>query len=290
MMRKPATVAFQGEAGAFSEAAAYKLLGPAIKTIPCMTFEDMFSLVSQKKVDRAVVPIENSLVGSIHKNYDLLIEHETPIVNEVYLQIVHNLIGHPQAKLSQITRVFSHQVALGQCLQFFKSNPKIKPCTAFDTAGSVKMILSGNDLSEGAIASANAAETYGGKILLRSIEDHKENFTRFLLIAHPSSVRKTKHLDSNTKSKKMQKTSLVYHLKDQPGTLFKSLAVFALRDIDLKKIESRPILGRPWEYVFYVDIIGSQGDPLIKKALEHLAEFAESVRILGSYPVGLTQR
>lgn len=288
MIEKKTTVAFQGEAGAFSEAAAFKLLGPAIKTIPCVTFEDMFTLVSQKIVDRAVVPIENSLVGSIHKNYDLLIEYETPIVNEVYLQIVHNLIGHPRAKLSQITRVFSHQVALGQCSQFFKANQKMKPCAAFDTAGSVKMILSGNDLSEAAIASANAAKTYGGKILLKSIEDHKENYTRFLLIAHPSSVKKARPLAGNRKSK-TQKTSLVYHLKDQPGSLFKSLAVFALRDIDLKKIESRPILGKPWEYVFYVDILGSQNEPRIKKSLEHLAEFAESVRVLGSYPAGLTQ-
>jgi prephenate dehydratase len=289
MAKKTMTVAFQGEPGAFSEAAAYRLLGSNIKTVPCVTFENMFTLVSKKKVDRAVVPIENSLVGSIHKNYDLLIEFETPIVNEVYLQIVHNLIGLPGTKLSQVTRVYSHQVALGQCLQFFKSNQNIEACPAFDTAGSVKMILAEKDSTAAAIASANAAKTYGGQIILKSIEDHKENFTRFLLITHPASLGSTHGKFSKNMAKRF-KTSLVFNLKDQPGSLFKSLAVFALRDIDLKKIESRPILGKPWEYVFYVDVLGHQNAPVIMKALDHLREVTDSVRILGSYPLGLAQR
>lgn len=277
------TIAFQGEPGAFSEAAAFKLLGPQIKPIPCKDFEDLFRLVTQRKVDRAIIPIENSLVGSIHRNYDLLLQHDLPIVGECYLRIVHNLIGLPGAKVGKIKRVLSHQVALGQCLHFFKENSQLEAIPAFDTAGSVKMIMNSGDPTQAAIASAGAAKTYGGKILAPGIEDNKTNTTRFLLISHPRSI-------VALKKKTSFKTSLVFRLKNHPGSLFRALAVFALRDIDLKKIESRPIPGTPWEYLFYVDIGGQIGEPSIDrsihKAIEHLSEFAESIRVLGSYPVG----
>jgi prephenate dehydratase len=202
------------------------------------------------------------------------------IVGEVYLHIVHNVIGLPGASLEGLRKVYSHPVALAQCARFFKTNPHLEAEAAYDTAGSVKMIMEAGRPDSGAIAALSAAEVYGGQVILEGVQDNNANYTRFLLLARPEraeSVRLPEHSGEH-------KTSLVFRVANRPGALFKALASFALRDLDLTKIESRPIEGRPWEYSFYLDLKGSLTDPALGRALGHLAELAESVRVLGSYP------
>jgi prephenate dehydratase len=272
-------VAYQGARGAFSEDAARKLLGPNIETVPCKSFEEMFEAVTNGAVDAAAVPIENSLAGSVHKNYDLLMEHDLTIIGETNLRIVHHLIARPGVQLSEVRRVYSHPVALAQCERFLQANPQIEVAPAYDTAGSVKMIVERNSRDEAAIAGATAASVYGAQIIVESIEDNAKNYTRFLLLTRPERA-----VSITVSSSSDRKTSIVFRVANQPGALFRSIAAFALRDIDLTKIESRPIEGRPWEYSFYVDLIGDQGEPRVERALANLAELAESVRVLGSYP------
>lgn len=272
-------VSFQGERGAFSEDAARQLLGPGIQTIPCRTFEEMFQAVSTGSADAAAAPIENSLAGSVHKNYDLLMEHDLTIIGETNVRIVHHLIAPPGVTLSRVRRVHSHPVALAQCERFLRSNPEIEVVPAYDTAGSVKMVVENKSGEDAAIAGATAAAVYGAEIIAESIEDNVQNFTRFLLLARPDRAASIR----TTSNPQHRKTSIVFRVANKPGGLFRSLAAFALRDIDLTKIESRPIEGRPWEYSFYLDLIGDQHDPHVERALANLAELAESVRVLGSY-------
>lgn len=274
-----AKVAFQGERGAFSEDAARRLLGAQVETIPCRSFDEMFAAVSSGSVDGAAAPIENSLAGSVHKNYDLLMEHDLTITGETNLRIVHHLIAPPGVRLTDVRRVHSHPVALAQCERFLRANPQIEVAPAYDTAGSVKMIVEKNSGEDAAIAGSTAAAVYGATILAEGIEDNSQNFTRFLLLTRPDRANVIKTTTTN----RQRKTSIVFRVANKPGGLFRSLAVFALRDIDLTKIESRPIEGRPWEYSFYLDLIGDQQDPNVERALANLAELAESVRVLGSY-------
>ncbi|MEK6325460.1 MAG: prephenate dehydratase [Acidobacteriota bacterium] len=273
------TVAYQGERGAFSEDAARKLLGPDIETMPCRSFEEMFDAVSSGTAEAAAAPIENSLAGSVHKNYDLLMEHDLTITGETNLRIVHHLIASPGVRLADVRRVHSHPVALAQCERFLRANPQIEVAPAYDTAGSVKMIVESDSRGDAAIAGATAAALYGAEIIAESIEDNAKNFTRFLLLARPDRAASIK----TTSQSDQRKTSIVFRVANKPGGLFRSLAVFALRDIDLTKIESRPIEGRPWEYSFYLDLIGDQHEPHVERALANLSELAESVRVLGSY-------
>ena len=272
-------VAFQGERGAFSEDAARQLLGKNVQTVACRTFEEMFAAVSSGAAEAAAAPIENSLAGSVHKNYDLLMEHDLTIIGETNVRIVHHLIAARPVSLSQLKRVHSHPVALAQCERFLRANPQLEVCPAYDTAGSVKMIVDGNTLEDAAIAGATAAEVYGAAIIAESIEDNPQNFTRFLLLCRPDRATSIKTIVTNDQ----RKTSIVFRVANKPGGLFRSLAAFALRDIDLAKIESRPIEGRPWEYSFYLDLIGDQNEPHVERALANLSELAESVRVLGSY-------
>jgi prephenate dehydratase len=273
-------IALQGERGAFSEGAARKLLGSGIETIACRTFDEMFEAASTGDADAAAAPIENSLAGSVHKNYDLLIEHDLTIVGETNLRIVHHLIALPGIELADIRRVHSHPVALAQCERFLRANPQIEIVPAYDTAGSVKMIVENGSRNDAAIAGARAAEVYGARIIVEGIEDNLKNFTRFLLLTRPDRAASIKP----TTSANERKTSIVFRVGNKPGSLFRSLAVFALRDIDLTKIESRPIEGRPWEYSFYLDLMGDRHDSRVERALANLSELAESVRVLGSYP------
>lgn len=273
-------VAFQGASGAFSEDAARELLGSNIETVPCRTFEEMFETVTNASTDAAAVPIENSLAGSVHKNYDLLMEHDLTIIGETNLRIVHHLIARAGVALSDIRRVHSHPVALAQCEKFLRANPQIEVAPAYDTAGSVKMIVESDSIDEAAIAGASAATVYGAQIIVEAIEDNARNYTRFLLLTRPERVDSIKTITGSSE----RKTSIVFRVSNQPGALFRSLAAFALRDIDLTKIESRPIEGRPWEYSFYVDLIGDQHETRVERALANLEELAESVRVLGSYP------
>jgi prephenate dehydratase len=276
---KKITVSFQGEAGAFSQIAAERLAGPDAVPAPLPTFQQVFESVVDGKCDCAVIPIENTLHGSVHENYDHLLRFDLQIQDETFVRIVHNLIAPPGVRFADIKRVFSHPVALNQCRNFFESNPRIERIPFYDTAGSVKMVTAEKLDDAGAIASATAAGIYGARILRKSIEDDRANFTRFFLLRKPRSGTKPLRA-AGTK----YKTSLVFTVRNVPGALFRCLSVFALRDLNMNKIESRPLRGKPWEYLFYLDFMGHVEDPAVKNALGHLTELADMLRVLGCYP------
>ncbi len=264
-------IAFQGEAGAYSEQAVFGYFG-SIETVPCESFDAVFDAVNSGKCESALIPIENSLAGSIHQNYDLLLRNNLHIVGEYLLRVRHCLIANPGVEKTDIKKAISHLQALGQCAGYLR-NLNIKPEAVYDTAGSVKMLKESGSLDVAAIASRRAAELYGMQILEEGIEDNPENYTRFLVIQHDSIIPNGE-----------AKTSIVFTLKNEPGALFKALSVFALRDLDLTKIESRPLAGSPWEYLFYIDFIGAMHEKTVRKALDHLNEYAKMLRVLGSYP------
>jgi len=281
MKKRKEKVAFQGELGAFSQVAVRQLLGEEVQPAPCQRFEEVFESLASGAAEAAVIPIENTLHGSVHENYDHLVRYELPIVGETSVRIVHNLIALPGVSFGKIRRVFSHPVALNQCLRFFTANPGIERVPFYDTAGSVKMLAEERLRDAGAIASAVAAEMYGARILRRSIEDDRKNFTRFFLLRRPKDGRKIPE-----GARKGYKTSLVFTTRNVPGALFRSLSAFALRDLNLTKIESRPLRGKPWEYLFYLDFLGRVDDPKVRNALNHLGELADFLRVLGCYPRG----
>ena len=275
-------VAIQGELGAFSHEAAERMV-PRARIVPCTRSLEVFDRLgalgagsAQRSVDVAVVPIENSLAGSVLEHFDLLLTRNVFVQREFSLRIVHNLIAAPGVKLLDIRRVYSHPVALDQCREFFRLHPKIEPVSYYDTAGSVKHILAEDLRDAAAVASRRAAGVYGGKILRAGIEDNKQNFTRFFLVQSLASGKRKILPGAN-------KTSIAFALKNVPGALFKALSVFALRDISLTKIESRPVKGRPWEYVFYADLLCGP-TPEAANALRHLDEITEFAKVLGVYP------
>ncbi len=273
-------VAYQGESGAFSENAARRLLGPEIIGVPCRSFEEMFGSVGAGEADCCIAPIENSLAGSIHRNYDLLFNSDLTIAGETSMRIVHNLIAPPDVAIDDIRRVYSHPVALAQCTRFFTQHPQIEAMPVHDTAGAVRLVMERACKDEAGIASANAAEIYGGRVLIESIEDNAQNFTRFFLLVPPQRANEV----SLHETTRRWKTSIVFRVSNKPGALFRALGAFAIFEIDLSKIESRPIEGRPWEYAFYLDFIGKSDEPNVARALDSLRELAEMVRVLGSYP------
>jgi prephenate dehydratase len=271
-------VAFQGEPGAYSELAAFEYFGREIKTIPCETFEDVFAAVSDVEDGTiyGLLPIENSLAGSIHRNYDLMLRHELHIVGEYHLRVSHCLMVLPGVKIEDIQRVHSHPQALAQC----EANLKLlgtQRVAESDTAGSARLLHERNDRQAGALASRRAAEVYDLEVLADQMEDNPANYTRFLALAG-------KPLDVPNPQDSDFKTSIVFSLHNQPGMLFKALSVFALRDIDLTKIESRPIPGQLWEYMFYIDFAGHAQEQAGARAISNLKEFAPFLRNLGSYP------
>jgi prephenate dehydratase len=265
-------VAFQGERGAFSEEAAIRLLGEQILPVPQPTFDATFAAVDLGLADLVLSPIENSLAGSVHRAFDLLVESGLSIIGEVVIPISLNLIALPGATMEQIAAVASHPVALAQCEQFFRAHPRLKRIAAEDTAGSVREIMQAGDPTRAAIASRRAAEIYGGKILLERLEDDSENYTRFLLLS-----------PSTNGTAPANKLSLVFQLPHLPGSLHRALEVFARRNINLMKIESRPVHGRPWEYRFYIDLQATSSDPEVVAAMEELLTYAVNLKILGSY-------
>lgn len=273
-------VAFQGERGAFSEEAALRLLGENIEVIPRPSFEALFSAITEGAADYALAPIENTLAGSVYRSYDLLLESHLHIVAEVVHPIALHLIGTPHASLDRLATVESHPVALAQCEHLFRAHPQLQRVASLDTAGSVRAVIAANDPSRAAIAAKRAAEIYGGKILLEHIEDHRENYTRFLLLA-PQPL-------PPANGRRANKLSLVIQLPHQPGALHRALAIFARREINLLKIESRPIPGRPWQYCFYLDLQAALPNAETSTALEELRLCAAEVRLLGSYPAHST--
>jgi len=272
-------VAFQGELGAFSQQAIRQLLGAQAEPAPYQRFDEVFVALRGKKVNAAVLPIENTLHGSVHENYDLLLRYDFEITAETSVRIVHNLIAPPGVPFERVRKVYSHPVALNQCLDFFRRNKRVERVTYYDTAGSVKMIMKDRPPDAAAIASELAAKIYGVRILRREIEDDRQNFTRFFLLEPAGSKPRT----LRGAAKNPWKTSLVFSTKNIPGALFRALSALALRDLNLVKIESRPLRGKPWEYLFYLDLLGRSNDPVVKKALGHLEELADFLRVLGTY-------
>jgi len=274
-------VSIQGEAGSFSHQAAIQLFGPRVEVLPCSNFELVFTSLRDRKVNAALIPIENTLHGSVHENYDHLLQFDFRIVAETSVRIVHNLIALPGVKYRDVRQVYSHPVALNQCLHFLAVNPQMERMPFYDTAGSVKMLAAEQRRDAAAIASAVSAEIYGAHILKRSIEDDRQNFTRFFLLRRPGQPP----LRLREPAKKGWKTSLVFSTHNQPGSLFRALSAFALRDLSLAKIESRPLRGKPWEYLFYLDFHGNIEETRVQKALGHLQELADMLRVLGCYRV-----
>src|SRR6266545_1585320 len=269
----PEAVAIQGEAGSFSHAAAVQTRGDVIRLVSCPTFVELFRAVEGGAATSGVVPIENTLAGSVHENYDLLSAHALHVVAETELRIRHCLIAAPRTTRPEVRRVASHPVALAQCRRFFRAHPELVAVPAYDTAGSVRDLMAGNVEADAAIASQLAAELYGAAVLEEGLEDHAENYTRFLVVTREPAA---------TGRGEARKTSLMLSVGNTPGTLYRALGVFAARGLNLTKIESRPLPGRPWEYLFYLDVVDT-GEG-IGAALEELRAFAFGIRVLGTYP------
>ncbi|MBZ2184064.1 MAG: prephenate dehydratase [Bryobacter sp.] len=267
---------FQGERGAFSEIAVRQLLGSESDPIPFEWFDGVFHALIEKKIDAAVIPMENTLHGSVIENFDHLFNHDVEVIGETSVRIVHNLIALPGVAFKDVKEVYSHPVALNQCLKFLKDNPRIEKKTFYDTAGSVKMLAETKRRDAAAIASNLAADIYGARILKRGIEDDRANFTRFFLLQRRGGQIKGK-------MPLARKVSIVFSTRNEPGSLFRALAALALRDISLTKIESRPLKGKPWEYLFYVDFEGSLKESKVQNALRHLEEVADELKVLGGY-------
>ena len=265
-------VAFQGEIGAYSEGAATQFFGPSIQVKPCESFDDVFKVVEKGEVQFGIVPIENSLEGSISRVYDLLLDSSLKVCGETELRVVHCLIASPETRLDAIKKVYSHPQALGQCQAFLK-HLGVEAIPTYDTAGSVKMIKEKGISDGAAIASTRAAEIYGMQIIAREIEDNPNNFTRFFILARQDSPPSGN-----------DKTSIVFSVKHRPGALYESLKDLAARNINLTKIESRPTRQKPWEYNFYLDFEGHREDKAAREALDNLEKTSLFVKVLGSYP------
>ena len=268
-------IAIQGEPGSFSHEAAMKA-APEAEIVPCAVSPDVFAAVDEGRVDAAVIPIENSLAGSVAEHYDLLLTHDVAIESELLLRIRHNLIAPPGVKLEDIQKVYSHPVALAQCRKYLLAHPRMEAVPFYDTAGSVKHLMANRDAKAAGIASAQAAKHYGGEILAAGIEDNSENYTRFFLI------RKRNLVEVDAKP---DKVSLAFTVENRPGTLVKALEVFASQGTNLTRIESRPVHGKPWEYVFYADYQLSS-PRAADAALKLLAEHCSMVKELGRYRAG----
>lgn len=272
---KTMRVAFQGEPGAFSEAAAVQLLGEGIETIPRPTFDATFRATAEDFAEALLVPVENTLAGSVVRVFDLLLESPFEICGETILPIEHHLMGCPGAKIEDLRAVASHPMALAQCEHFFAAHPGLKRVPAEDTAGSVREMMDRGHATCGAIAGRRAAGHYGAVILRENIEDNAENFTRFVLLLPPEEAERFRARDA-------KKMSIAMRLAHKPGALLSSLEPFARNDVNLLKIESRPIHGRPFEYQFYVDVEAERRESLAA-ALEQVRSATSELRVLGLY-------
>lgn len=267
-----AAVAFQGEAGAYSEAAALEFFGMPVETRPCESFEAVFNLVEKGDVAFGIAPVENSLEGSINRVYDLLLESSLMVCGEIELRVVHCLICSPGTRLDDIKHIYSHPQALGQCRGFL-THLACELVPTRDTAGSVRMLKEKNLKNAAAVASARAAQIYGMEVLATAIEDNPNNYTRFFVLS-----------SSDCPPTGDDKTSMVFSIKEEPGSLYRALRKFAVRNINLTRLESRPMRHRPWEYNFYLDCNGHRQEKPVSDALRTLEKSALFLKILGSYP------
>ncbi len=265
-------IAIQGEPGSFSHEAALKLV-PDAEILPCALSAEVFAALDSGAADAAAIPIENSLAGSVLEHFDLLLHHDVRVVRETLIRIRHNLIAVTGTMMGEIERVYSHAVALAQCRRFLADHPQMKAVAFYDTAGSVKQLVSTRDTNSAAIASERAAAYYGAEILARGIEDDAENYTRFFL------VRRAGEAETDAESNKM---SIAFSLEDRPGALVAALVELSAIFTNMTKIESRPIRGKPWEYIFYVDCqIRSAEEGT--RAINALAPHCVMVKELGRY-------
>jgi len=270
-------IAIQGEPGSFSHQAALEI-EPQATIVPCAYSAEVFRLVESGETEAAVIPIENSLAGSVVEHFDLLFQSDVQIERELLLRIRHNLISVPGASIANIRKVLSHPVALAQCRRFFSDHPQMTPTAFYDTAGSVKHITASGDKETGAVASEQAALAYGGIVLAAGIEDNAANYTRFFLIRSSAQARPLPNPD---------KVSIAFTVENRPGTLVSALQVFAEHETNLCKVESRPVQGQPWQYVFYLDY--QVADPAAAgAALEQLRRRCMVVKELGHYPAART--
>lgn len=271
---KCAEVAYQGEPGAYSETAVFKIFGPTARPKPCKRFSDVFRDVSTDTTKYGVVPIENSIEGSVNQVYDLFLRHDLNVCGELALRISHCLIANPHTDLDTISVVYSHPQALGQCRNYLE-NLGVDLISTYDTAGSVKMIKEQRLTDAASIAGARAAEIYGMIILAKGIADNQNNFTRFFVLS--------KDEFSATGN---DKTSIIFSTKHVPGALYEALGELAIRKINMTKIESRPTRQNLWEYYFYLDFEGHRSEPICAQALEGLKAKSVFIKVLGSYPRG----
>ena len=269
-------VAFQGIAGAYSEEAIRQFFGSGVESIPCRTLDDVFPVVESGDADYGMVPVENAVAGSVPRSYELLSERDLRIYAETILHVQHMLLAVPGTTLDDLKRVRSHPQALAQC-QRYLGRHGLEPEPAFDTAGSARDLAANPEPGIAAIASALAAELYGLEILGSGIQDFPFNYTRFFVLAlsDPARAQRTK-------------TSLVFSSRHQPGALYDCLGEFATRGVNLTKIESRPRLNRPWQYIFYLDFEGHWQDPECEAAILGLLRRSSFVKLLGSYPAATT--
>jgi len=276
---QPPRVAIQGERGAFSELAARSLFGPRARILPCPDFDSLFRAAERGRCRYALAPVENTIAGSIHRVYDLLLDSRLRVAGEAIIRVSHSLVALPGVRLRDVRRVFSHPVALAQCEDFFLRHPRLTRVATHDTAGSVRLLREQGARDAAAIAPELSARLHGARVLERGLEDHRANFTRFFLLSR-----------DGRPMGRPDKTSILFATPHVPGALFRCMAVFALRDINLLKIESRPLVGRPWEYVFHLDFEGSSAEEKCRNALRHLEEVCDFVRLLGSYARARTPR
>jgi prephenate dehydratase len=279
-------IGFQGEHGAYSEEAIFKQFGRDVKTVPTLSIHEVFNLAQAGAVDLAVVPVENSVEGSINETYDMLLASNLTVTGEVVLRVVHCLIALKTASLKGIKVVYSHPQALAQCRNFVTSLG-VEPIVTYDTAGSVKMIKERSLAGAAAIAGEKAAEIYGLKVLKKGIEDYATNSTRFLIVSREEPkepVRRKGTAGRRGGISLLSKTSLIFAVPHRPGSLYNALEVFAREKINLTKIESRPTKERPWEYYFFVDFEGDRKDAKVLKVLSELAKKTAFLKVLGSYP------
>ena len=274
--------AYQGAPGAFSEDAARAFVGDQAALLPCWKFEDVFLAVESGRAAQGVLPIENTLAGSVQASYDLLADRSLTIVGETVHRIRHSLLAPRGSRIDMLRQVLSHPVALAQCEGFFRRHTHLEPLPVYDTAGAVERVVREGRPEQGAIASRRAADVYGADVLAEGIEDHPENYTRFLLITTPA--RAAEAAATAKAAARGHKTSLVFLMANRPGALYECLGHFASRGVDLAKIESRPLRGRPFEYAFYLDLLGDAAEAPVAEALAALRGSTAMLRILGSYP------